>query len=211
MRSYLSFSKVTSFTFFATPDWAVSREEGDCDKLAEVDRLSDNEATSLVAAQGCHWYDVLSAAEQLDASPLLDDKKERRKKFLKHLVQAILAYDALPETIDSFSLGDNTTYATKLAIPGVLEGQPLRVRVGQKLLPPSTNINFFSKIIHPDVKASNGDAQLHYALLPSDCFVGIIHVVNRPVLPPLAAFQTLFLLPGQFSILVSSMTARGLA
>ena len=32
---------------------------------------------------------------------------------------------------------------------------------------------------------------------------GIIHVVNAPVLPPLASFQTAFLLPEKFSILVS--------
>ena len=77
---------------------------------------------------------MLSAADQLDAYPFLDDKnKERRKRFFKHLVKAILAYEAVPEAIDSFSLGDHQTYPTKLAIPGVLDGQPLRVRVAQRL------------------------------------------------------------------------------
>ncbi|KAF5358121.1 hypothetical protein D9756_001768 [Leucocoprinus leucothites] len=187
--------KDADFTFFATPDWAIPRGEGDCENLANVDQFTDIDDASLVLAQGCHWHDALAAAEQLDAYPLLDDKKkERRKKFLKRLVQAILAYEALPEAIDSFSLGDNQTYATKLAIPGVLAGQPLRVRVEQKLLPPSTSVNFLSKVIYPDVKASNG----------------IIHVVNAPVLPPLAGFQTLFLLPGQFSILTSAIQRVGL-
>lgn len=34
-------------------------------------------------------------------------------------------------------------------------------------------------------------------------FEGIVHVVNHPVLPPVSAFQTLFLLPQYFSIAVS--------
>jgi hypothetical protein len=167
----------------------------------------DADTAPFVLAQGCHWSHVLAANDQLDALPLMDDKKkERRKKFLKRLVQAILAYEALPEAVDSHSLGDNTTYATKLVIPGVLEGQPLRVRVAQRLLPPSTTINFFSKVVHPDVKATNGENISSPSTLATDFSfirsVGIIHVVNRPVLPPLSAFQTLFLLPGQFSIFV---------
>lgn len=32
---------------------------------------------------------------------------------------------------------------------------------------------------------------------------GIVHVVNHPVLPPMSAFKTLFLLPQYFSIAVS--------
>lgn len=148
---------------------------------------------------------MLSAADQLDAYPfLLDEKKERRTKFFKHLVQAILAYEALPEAIDSFSLGDHQTYPTKLAIPGVLEGQPLRVRVEQRLLPPSTSVNFVSKIVYPDIQASNGMVQLLANSSLICVALGIIHVVNAPVLPPLAGFQTTFLLPGKFSILVSS-------
>jgi len=145
------------FTFFATPDWAVPHGSGGCNNLVDNERLFDDNSASLLLAQGCHWHDVLSAADQLAAYPLLDDKdKERRMRFFKHLVQAILAYEALPEAIDSFSLGDHQTYATKLAIPGILEGQPLRVRVEQRLLPPSTSVNFLSKVIYPDVKASNG-------------------------------------------------------
>lgn len=152
---------------------------------------------------------MLSAADQLDAYPfLLDEKKECHKKFFKHLVQAILAYEALPEAIDSFSLGDHQTYPTKLAIPGVLEGQPLRVRVEQRLLPPSTSVNFVSKIVYPDIQASNGMLQL-LANSSLICVAsGIIHVVNAPVLPPLAGFQTTFLLPGKFSILVSSWNLK---
>jgi len=145
------------FTFFATPDWAVPHGSGSCNNLVDNERLLNDSSVSLLLADGCHWHDVLSAADQLDASPFLDDKnKERRIRFFKHLVQAILAYEALPKAIDSFSLGDHQTYPTKLAIPGVLDGQPLRVRVAQRLLPPSTSVNFVSKVIYPDVKASNG-------------------------------------------------------
>ncbi|KAF9452809.1 FAS1 domain-containing protein [Macrolepiota fuliginosa MF-IS2] len=132
--------------------------------------------------------------EGLDSSLLFDDKEECRKKFFRRLVRAILAYESLPEATDIYSLGENSTYATKLAIPGVLEGQALRMRVEQKLLPPSTTVNFYAKVVYPDVKASNG----------------IIHVVNHPVLPPLSAFQTLFMLPDYFSILSSAIQRVGL-
>ncbi|KXN90455.1 Stabilin-2 [Leucoagaricus sp. SymC.cos] len=189
--------KDADFTFFATPDWALSREKGNCDDadLSEGDHMSEDDATSFALVQGCHWSDVLTMSERLDTAYLRDDdKRERRKKFLKRLIQASLAYEALPDAVDSFSLGDNTTYASKLAIPGVLDGQPLRVRVEQRLLPPSTTINFYSKVVYSDVKATNG----------------IIHVVNRPILPSLSGFQTLFLLPSQFSILTSAIQRSGL-
>ncbi|KAJ3556430.1 hypothetical protein NP233_g11982 [Leucocoprinus birnbaumii] len=189
--------KDAEFTFFATPDWALSRGKGDCSFLSNLDSYTESDIAPLILSQGCHWYDALRASEQLDSVFNFfddDDKKERRKKFLKKLVQAILAYEAIPEAVDSFSLGDNQTYPTVLTIPGVLESQPLRVRVGQRLFPPSTSINFLSKVVYPDVKATNG----------------IIHVVNAPVLPPLAGFQTLFLLPSQFSILTSAIQRAGL-
>lgn len=147
--------KFPSVTFFATPDWALPGHG--CDKLSQIDQVTEDNVASFALIQNCHWGDVMSAVEDLDTSLLLDDKKkERRKKLFKLLVRAILAYEVLPEAFDICSLGDNSTYATKLAIPGVLEGQPLRLRVEQGMLPPSTRINFYSKVVYPDVKASNG-------------------------------------------------------
>jgi len=204
IRDDILVSHIHRFTFFATPDWAVPHGSGNCNNLVDNERLSDDNSISVLLANGCHWHDALSAADQLDAYPFLDDKdKERRIRFFKHLVQAILAYEAVPEAIDSFSLGDHQTYPTKLAIPGVLEGQPLRLRVEQKLFPPSTSVNFVSKVVYPDVKASNGMSYSLAIFKASSYDSGIIHVVNAPVLPPLAGFQTIFLLPGKFSILVS--------
>lgn len=150
-----------SLTFFATPDWALGHHEHQndfgCDNLFDIDHMAEKDVASFAVTHRCHWNDVIAAVDDIDSSSLLDDKKkERRKKLLKLLVRAILAYECLPEAMDIYSLGDNNTYSTKLAIPGVLEGQPLRIRVEQKILPPSTSLNFYSKVVYPDVRASNG-------------------------------------------------------
>lgn len=149
------FHSLPSLTFFATPDWALPRHDIGCD-LSQLDH-EQNHAAYATLGQNCHWDSLMSGAEELDNSFWLGGReRERRKKMLKLLIRAVLSYEVLPGAIDVYSLGNNITYATKLTIPGFLYGQPLRVRVKQKLLPPSTNINFYSKVVYPNVQASNG-------------------------------------------------------
>ncbi len=145
-----------SLTFFATPDWALPHHGVGCD----LSKLAQESGVAFSALnQKCHWDDIMYATEELDTSFWFEDKeRERRKNLLKLLIRAVLAYEVLPGVVDVVALGENITYATKLTIPGVLDGQPLRIRVEQRLLPPSTNINFYSKVVYPDVKASNGSS-----------------------------------------------------
>lgn len=85
-----------------------------------------------------------------------DDDKEKRKEMLKRLLRAILAYHVIPRNLDSVALGENTTYPSTLTIPGAVGGEPQRLRVQQNPLPPATTINFYSKVIRANTRASNG-------------------------------------------------------
>lgn len=140
----------------------------------------------------------LSSADSLD--------HERRKKILRAILRSILNYHIVPATAyDIAGLGRNTTYLTRLKISGTYGGQPLRLRVSQNAIPPSTHINFFSSIVRPNVEATNGDSassmKAHIEYL-SKHFLGIIHEVDHPLLPPLSVFQELYMTPHFFSILV---------
>ncbi|EKM82879.1 hypothetical protein AGABI1DRAFT_68913 [Agaricus bisporus var. burnettii JB137-S8] len=183
--------KNANVTFFATPDWALTHHghHGHCSDLSTFDHMKEEDVAAFAISHRCHWVDVMTAAQDLHGPGLLDDKKERRKKILKLLIHAILAYECMPEALSVYSLGINATYSSKLAIPGIRGGERLRIRVEQNIFPPSTSINFYSKIVESDIQTSNG----------------IVHIVNHPILPPVSAFQTLFLFPQYFSIATSAI------
>jgi hypothetical protein len=147
--------------------------------------------------------------EMLDEIKLSSDSPdhERRKEILRNILRSILSYHMVPATAyDVSGLGRNTTYPTRLKISGTYGGQPLRLRVSQNAIPPSTHINFFSSIVRPSVEATNGDStscmQGHIEYLYTH-FLGIIHEVDHPLLPPLSVFQELYMTPHFFSILVN--------
>ncbi|KIM49039.1 hypothetical protein M413DRAFT_59534 [Hebeloma cylindrosporum] len=120
---------------------------------------------------------------------------ERRKKILKTILRSILNYHIIPATAyDVAGLGRNTTYPTGLKISGTYGGQPLRLRVSQNAIPPSTHINIVSSIVRPNIEATNG----------------IIHEVDHPLLPPLSVFQELYMTPHFFSILTSALQRSNL-
>lgn len=139
--------------------------------------------------------EIVAEIEELENCPDDDPDKERRKKFIKILVKAILSYHVIPKGIDIETLTYNTTYATNLVIPDdALDKEALRVRVSTRLLPPSVRINFFSTVVKPNIGTKNG----------------IIHVVNHPLLPPPSIFQEIFLAPRIFGAVVSHHHIRSL-
>lgn len=153
-----SCSRSASVTFFATPDWALTHHghHGHCSDLSTFDHMKEEDVAAFAVSHRCHWDDVMTAAEDLHGPGLLDDKKERRKKILKLLIHAILAYECMPEALSIYSLGITATYSSKLAIPGIRGGERLRIRLEQNIFPPSTSINFYSKIVESDIQTSNG-------------------------------------------------------
>lgn len=149
----------------------------------------DDSAALLDAYASFDLADFVAEVEDIEAS--YGDDKDHRKKFIEVIVRAILAYHILPQGFELDQLTQNTTFATNLTIPdGALDQEPLRIRVGVKAIPPSVNINLFSTVVKPDLRTKNG----------------VIHVINRPLLPPPSIFQGLFLAPGTFGAVVSFVT-----
>ncbi|KAF9567646.1 FAS1 domain-containing protein [Agrocybe pediades] len=196
----------SQLTFFAPPDEVLRRphphkshgilesrslEWLNVDAVAADPFTSNDEIAYYLGS--ANLVDALQLLDEVDVSDD-DDKKERRKKILKIIIRALLQYHIVPEAYDIKELGHNTTYPTKLAIPGALDGKPLRLRVAQSLIPQAYFINFFIRVVHSDLKADNG----------------YIHIVNHPLLPPPSAFQELYMAPRFFSTLTSVLQRSGL-
>ncbi|KAI1790733.1 FAS1 domain-containing protein [Ganoderma leucocontextum] len=135
--------------------------------------------------------DMLAAAEGYLNSARKPDE-DRIKAFIKY----VLLYNILPETTPLHELAKNNSFATSLKLPdGSLDGEPLRVRVGKSIgFDPRPSVNIFSKVLVPDIPAKNG----------------VIHVVNKPILPPPSIFQIGFLFSDAFSTFTSALQRVGL-
>jgi len=97
--------------------------------------------------------------DEIKLSPPDSPDHERRKKILRTVLRSILSYHIVPAiAYDVAGLRRNTTYPTGLKISGTYGGQPLRLRVSQSAIPPSTHINLFSSIVRANVEATNGDS-----------------------------------------------------
>ncbi|THH31759.1 hypothetical protein EUX98_g2420 [Antrodiella citrinella] len=141
----------------------------------------------------------LSALESLAALEALvdEDHDDHKKEILKRIVGAILSYHILPHSLSAADLAKNTTFGTSYAAKdGAFDGKPLRIHVaGQwKLLHPTLVVNFYAKVVKPDIQTANG----------------VVHVTNHPVLPPPSAFQELFLFSDYFSTFTSAVQRTGL-
>lgn len=116
-------------------------------------------------------YSLVSSLSHLrdlaEILPLIDESTSNisraakdeadQQTVLKTILCAILSYHIIPGTAyDLAGLGTNVTYPTQLRVPGAFAGEPLRLRVTQRVRPPTANINFVVKILHPDIKAANG-------------------------------------------------------
>jgi hypothetical protein len=178
-----------SITFFAVPNRALRPPHRRKHHPGKIDALFFDDPTAVLETYSSYDLpDIMAEIEELESCLNDGPDKERRKKFIRILVKAILLYNVIPKDIALESLTHNTTYATKLIVPdNALDKEALRVRVSAKVLPPSIAINFFSKVVRPNIGAKNG----------------IIHVVNHPVLPPPSIFQELFLAPRIFGAVVS--------
>ncbi|TFK42817.1 FAS1 domain-containing protein [Crucibulum laeve] len=180
-------------TFFAIPDEALRphrkriKDSDDCeDSLEPLQTSFIGEPQTLA--------DNLLTLEEIELSSLDEPDKEKRKRAIKAIIRAVLAYHILPDPHDIISLGENNTFATNLTVDGALDSQPLRLRVSQSVIPPLTFINLFTKVTRPNIKTSNG----------------IIHVVSHPLIPPPSVFEELYMVPHYFSTLTSALQRSGL-
>ncbi|KAF4603966.1 hypothetical protein EYR40_001141 [Pleurotus pulmonarius] len=179
----------SSLTFFAVPDWALKKPKDKHPSEDDFASLIDNSSG---------FYDLEAVISMLDAdksTPDEDEDKEKRKKFLKKILHAILSYHILPDPLTQSDLAANITYATSLELPdGSLDGKPLRVHVEKKgPIASPLKVNFFSTLTL-ETPASNG----------------VVHTISRPLLPPPSIFQEAFLLYQAFSTYTSAIQRVGL-
>ncbi|KAF5324822.1 hypothetical protein D9611_004463 [Ephemerocybe angulata] len=211
-----------SITFFAVPDTALHHGRDDSEgeihptyredygRLFDV-ALADSsyERRDLVSAFGDPTPDFASIISAIDSVSDYsvaddgdgdhdgdDDERKRRRKVIKYIVNAVLQYHVLPFEAKADGLLENNTYPTHLKVPHAMGGHHQRVRVSHKYKKHKvkTFLNHHSKIVVPDVQASNG----------------YIHVINHPIIPPGPVFQELFLFQNYFSIFTSALQRTGL-
>jgi hypothetical protein len=145
-----------SLTFFAPPDQVLRRPRGS-PPPRNLTSIGDLLGDSIITSGYPDLTEVLPLIDELDT--VLDGApdKDKRKKIAKVILRAILSYHIIPGTAyNVVSLASNITYPTHLQIAGAFDGEPLRLRITHNVIPPATHINFYTRIAHPDVKATNG-------------------------------------------------------
>jgi len=164
MISFFACSSLSA-TFFAPSDKSLCRPghghrvpHKNRSEVSSINHNANFDETKCIT----EFPDLPRALEMLDEIKLSapdSPDHERRKKILRTVLRSILSYHIVPATAyDVAGLRRNTTYPTGLKIPGTYGGQPLRLRVSQSAIPPSTHINFFSSIVRANVAATNGDS-----------------------------------------------------
>ncbi|KIY64965.1 FAS1 domain-containing protein [Cylindrobasidium torrendii FP15055 ss-10] len=174
-------------TFFAVPDSALDHHHHSAAGL-DLDAFTAGDLATLSLDRALVHVDELQALEDDDPD------KERRYKFLKGIVTAILEYHTLPENLDISTLAEVSTLPTTLSIPFSLDKDAQRVRIESSLVPPKVTLNLYSRVILPNLQAKNG----------------VIHVLNHPLFPPPTVFRGTYNLPSAFSFFSSAIQRSGL-
>lgn len=108
--------------------------------------------------------DMLATAEGY-----LNTVRKPDEQKIKAFIKYVLLYNILPENTPLHELGKNNSFATALKLPdGSLDGEPLRIRVQRSfILDPRPSINFFSKVLVPDIPVKNGESNPVHPVLNS--------------------------------------------
>ncbi|SPO23820.1 uncharacterized protein UTRI_03650_B [Ustilago trichophora] len=124
-----------------------------------------------------------------------DEKKKHRREVIRHLIDAHALYHLVrsDKVLDSKTIADNSSVATWLntgkAHPNN-DGTDWRVRTGKSLLPlPAIYLNFYSRVVKPDIRTKNG----------------LIHGIKYPLILPPDVLQSLFFGQTTFSTTTSGL------
>jgi uncharacterized surface protein with fasciclin (FAS1) repeats len=182
----------SNITFFALPDAAFPKHHE-----RNITRYQDL-ATALPGSGEELLFDLsetLDSFENDQDNEDDDDKKKKWREIIRKIIGGVITYHVLPQELDFPKILVNSTYATNLTLgDGSLDGEPLRIHVGQKIVPPAIVINYLSYVIGHQNLTSNG----------------VIHTVSFPVLPPPSIFPGLFAFPEGFSTLTSALQRTAL-
>ncbi|TKY89284.1 hypothetical protein EX895_001815 [Sporisorium graminicola] len=124
-----------------------------------------------------------------------DDEKKRRREFLRHLIDATALYHLVRSdtVLDAKAIADNSSVATWLNTGkshSSNNGTDWRVRTGKSLLPlPAVYLNFYSRVVKPDIRTKNG----------------LIHGIKYPLFLPPDVLQSLFFGQTTFSTTTSAL------
>jgi len=180
-----------SITFFAPENSGIPdphHKDHDHDHFASFDRAIEN-------LQSSPTLDNLLRVHDLHSQRLFErdedhhhrgphkghegDDDEKKKRIFKFILGEILKYHGLPQALSATELANNKTVATALYPKfGANDGQPLRIHLEKKALPPSLELNFYAKVVatHSDRKAING----------------YLHEIDHPLLPPPSVLTSAF-------------------
>ncbi|KDN53114.1 hypothetical protein K437DRAFT_253437 [Tilletiaria anomala UBC 951] len=143
--------------------------------------MPEQDVWSMLQTHIASYEAVTTAREGNSVSKEDDNDKERRRKILAKIIDAVISYHLVDSetTLTGKQLADNSSVATQLSTEwrNLNDGQPWRVKISQHLLPfPSIRVNHYSTIIRPDVKAKNG----------------LLHAITLPLFPPPSILQLLY-------------------
>lgn len=112
-----------------------------------------------------------------------DDDDDEKKKRIRQFIHASLQYHAVDDVYTARRLLTTHTVPTALKEP-MLGGEPQRLRVQLGLR--GLGLNFFTRVVAPNIGASNG----------------IIHAIDHILVPPPFVGRELSLVPSVFSTLL---------
>ncbi|KAJ1026774.1 hypothetical protein NDA16_002071 [Ustilago loliicola] len=193
--------KKDDLTLFAPLNWHHHRDGGDHD--GEQEAYSD---LSFGPASIQTWTGIETQISQYEADFGTDafhnhddddddDEKKHRRELIRHLIDAHALYHLVrsPHVLDAKAIADNSSVATWLntgkSHPNNA-GTDWRVRTGKSLLPlPAVYLNFYSRVVKPDIKTKNG----------------LVHGIKYPLILPPDVLQSLFYGQTTFSTSTSAI------
>lgn len=124
-----------------------------------------------------------------------DENKKHGRQVLRHLIDTHALYHLVrsPHVLDAQLIADNSSVATWLNTGKAHKnnaGTDWRVRTGKSLLAfPAIYLNFYSRVVKPDIKTKNG----------------LVHGIKYPLILPPDVLQSLFYGQTTFSTCTSAV------
>lgn len=123
--------------------------------------------------------------------PHRGDKEKKHPKIPKEVIRAFVLYHVAPHKYNGFLLRHMQSIPTALSSNSTLDGKPQRIRLAHRFF--HTKLNFYAGIIVTDIQATNG----------------LLHAIDKPLIPPPSILTSLNLFPQVFSTLSLALAKTG--
>lgn len=178
-------------TLFAPLNWHHHRDSDDAEAYADLSFGPASIQTFTQIERQIDEYEREYAMNDKDK----DGDKEKKRELIRHLIDAHAMYHLVRSDVelDAKTIADNSSVATWLNTGKAHannDGTDWRVRTGKSLLPlPAVYLNFYSRVVKPDMRAENG----------------LIHAIKYPLIIPPDVLQSLFFGQTTFSTTTSAL------